>query len=274
MDFSLRRVGQENLHYYESEQDSNIQLVFISGGFNPAIWKHQIKYFSRKYRTISFQPTQSFRDLEGERSALENILEQDNLTDVVLISNFWGNSLAQEFEDHETVRATVFTGANRDLELRKRSLYNIFWNFGTSKPKLLKKALFSDKTDYKVVKEFAQDFEVPSYSNIQSFQRNYRMERPSTPSLVIHADRDERSSIEFARELGENASISIIERAGIFSFYEKPQEYNKALNDFLSQVEDAVEEKELMETRNKNRSLFEFEKNQPKKKKPKKVITK
>lgn len=274
MDFSLRRVGQENLHYYESDQESKIQLVFISGGFNPELWKHQIKYFSRKYRTISFQPTQSFRDLEGERNALENILEQDKLTDVVLISNFWGNSLAQEFENHENVRAKVFTGANRKLNIRRRSLYNIFWNFGIRKPKLLKKSLFSDEADYKVVKEFTEDIDIPEYSNIRSFQQNYRMKRPSTPSLIIHTQKDNRSSIEFARELGENASISIIERAGIFSFYEKPQEYNKALNDFLTQVEDAVEEKELIETQNKNRSLFEFEKNQEKKKKPKKVITK
>jgi len=45
MDFSLRRVGNENMHYYESEKDSKIQLVFVPGGFNPEIWKHQIKYF-------------------------------------------------------------------------------------------------------------------------------------------------------------------------------------------------------------------------------------
>lgn len=274
MDFSLRRVGQENLHYYESEQDSNIQLVFVSGGFNPEVWKHQIKYFSRKYRTVSYKPTQSFRDIEGERNALENILNQEKLTDVVLISNFWGNSLTQKFEEHENVIATVFTGASKDLDIRRRSLYNIFWNLGTRKTKLLKKALFSDETDYEVVKEFAEDLEIPEYSNLKSFQQNYRMQRPSTPSLIIHTEEEKRSSLEFARELGDNASISIIERAGIFSFYEKPQEYNKALIDFLSQVEEAVKEKELIETQNKNRSLFEFEKNQQTMKKPKKVITK
>jgi pimeloyl-ACP methyl ester carboxylesterase len=274
MDFSLRRVGQENLHYYESDQDSNIQLVFIPGGFNPELWKHQLKYFSRKYKTIGFQPTQSFRDLEGERSALKNILEQEELTDVVLVSNIWGNSLAQDFEDHENVRATVFTGATKDLELRSRSLYSFFWSFGIKKPKILKKALFSNETDYKIVKEFIRDLEVPSYNDIKNIQGEYRMRRPETPSLIVHTDEDKKSSLEFARELGDNASVSVIERAGAFSFYEKPQEYNKALNDFLSQVEEAVEEKELIETKTKNRSLFEFEKNQRKKKKPRKVLTK
>jgi len=274
MDFSLRRVGNENMHYYESEKDSKIQLVFVPGGFNPEIWKHQIKYFSRKYRTVSFQPTHSFRDIEGERTALKNILEQEQMKDVVLISNFWGNSLTQEFENHENVRATIFTGANRDLDIRHRNLYNTFWKFGSRKPKMLKKVLFSEETDYKIVKEFASDIEVPDYDDIRSFERDYRMKRPSTPSLVIHTQEDKRSSIDFAREMGDNASISIIERAGIFSFYEKPQEYNKALNDFLTQVENAVEEKEIIDTRNKNRSLFEFEKTRQKKRKPKKVITK
>ena len=274
MDFSLRRVGNENMHYYESEKDSKIQLVFVSGGFNPKIWKHQIKYFSRKYRTVSFRPTHSFRDIEGERAALKNILDQDQMEDVVIISNFWGNSLTQEFEDHENVRATIFTGANRDLDIRNRSLYNTFWKFGINKPKMLKKLLFSNETDYNVVKEFAEDLEVPNYKDIKSFQESYRMKRPSTPSLIIHTQENKRSSIDFAREMGDNASISIIERAGIFSFYEKPQEYNKALNDFLTQVESAVEEKEIIDTRNKNRSLFEFEKTRKQKEKPKKVITK
>jgi pimeloyl-ACP methyl ester carboxylesterase len=274
MDFSLRRIGQENLHYYESDQESKVQLVFVSGGFNPELWKHQIKYFSRKYKAISFQPTQSFRDIEGEREALRNILAQKELDNVVLISSLWGNSVTQEFEDHENVRATVFTGASRNLDIRQKSLYNMFWSLGSKKPKILKKALFSNETKYGVVKEFVEDLRVPDYSDIRSFGQSYRMKRPSTPSLIIHAQEDNRSSLEFARELGDNASISIIERAGVFSFYEKPQEYNKVLSDFLLQVEEAVEEKELIETRNKNRSLFEFEKNQQKEKKPKKVITK
>lgn len=273
MDFSLRRVGKENLHYHESEEDSKIQLVFVSGGFNPELWKHQIKYFSRKYRTVGYQPTHSFRDFEGERRALENILEQEKLTDVVLISNLWGNSLAQEFEDHESVRATVFTGAKKNLDVKRRTLYNFFWDVGASNPKILKKSIFSQETNYKVVKDFSEDLEAPSYNNYMSFQNQYDMRRPSAPSLVIHANECDKSSLEFARELGVNTSISIIERAGLFSFYEKPQEYNKALNDFLSQVEDAVEEKEIIDARTKNRSLFEFEKNK-RRKKAKKVITK
>jgi len=274
MDFSLRRVEQENLRYYESDQDSKTQLVFIPGGFNPELWKHQLKYFSRKYKTISFQPTQSFRDLEGERNALENVLEQDSVDNAVLVSNIWGNSLAQEFEDHESVRATVFTGVNREPEFRQRSFYKAFWKLGVRKPKILKKKMFSDKTDYRILKEFAEDIEVPSYRNILSFGRSYSFKRPTTPSLIIHSQDDPKSSMEFARELRDSASISIIERAGTFSFYEKPQEYNKVLNDFLSEVEEAVEEKQLIETKTKNRSLFEFEKNQKKRKKPKKVITK
>ena len=258
MDFSLRRVEKENLHYYESDQESKIQLIFVSGGFNPELWKHQLRYFSRKYKTIGFQPTQSFRDWEGERNALENILEQDRLDNVVLISNIWGNALSQEFEDHGKVTAMVFTGINRQIPKKSRSRYNFFWNFGTRKPKILKKLIFSKDTEYRVVKNFVDDIDVPNFKNLESF-RQHSIQRPEKPSLVIHAEEDKYSSIELARELRGFVSISVIERAGTFSFYEKPQEYNKALSDFLSPLEDAIEEKQIIETREKNRSLFEFE---------------
>lgn len=272
MDFSLRRVEQGNLHYYESDEDSSIELVFTPGGFNPELWKHQLKYFSRKYRTISFQPTQSFQDLEGERNALENVLSQNQVENAVLVSNIWGNSLAQEFESHENVIATVFTGATPELELRRRSFYNLFWKSGTGKPKLLKKAIFSDETDYSIVKEFVDDLKVPDYRDLLSFQQGYSFRKPSIASLLIHGEKDRKSSVEFARELQEPASVSVIERAGTFSFYEKPQEYNKILNDFLTRAEEAVEEKQLIETKTRNRSLFEFE--GEKREKPRKVVTK
>ena len=274
MDFSLRRVGNENMHYYESETDSSIQLVFIPGGFNPELWKHQLRYFSRNFKTISFYPTQSFRDWEGEKRALENVLEKDGLENVVLVSNFWGNPMAQELEEHEDVVATVFTGLNREVPGKSKSRYSIFWNFGSRNPKIFKKSLFSEDAEYRVVKDFAEDLEVPDYSDMESF-RQRKMRRPVKPSLVIHADEDNYSSLEFARELEGSVSISVIERAGTFSFYEKPQEYNKALNDFLTRLEKAVEEKQIIETKQKNRSLFEFENSQGnKKKKQKTLVTK
>lgn len=258
--FSLRRVGEENLHYYESDTESPVQLVFVPGGLNPELWKHQLRYFSKSFRTISFRPTVSFRDLEGERSALKNILDQNHLENVVLVANTFGNSLVQEFEDHEDVVSTVLTGPRRRFDKTPpRKVLNWFYRLGSFRPKLAKKFFFSDDTEYSVVKEFMDTLEKPDYRDFKSFMESYRVSRPSKECLIMHAADDKLSGLEFARELEPNASLSKLDSAGTFSFFEKPQDFNKALLDFLQILERHAESEEIMEIRKKNRSLTEFE---------------
>jgi len=258
--FSLRRVGEENIYYYESDKESSVQLVFVPGGLNPELWKQQLRYFSKRFCTISFKPTVSFRDFEGEKSALKNILDQAHLDNVVLVANSFGNSLIQEFEDRENVVSTVLTGPRREFEsIPPRRIYNWLYKIGKFKPKITQKMFFSDVTEYKVVKEFMETIEKPDYSDFKSFLDNYRVSRPSKESLVIHSSEDRFSDIEFGRELEPNASLSKLEPAGTFSFFEKPQDFNKALIDFLDIIEDYREEEELMKLKENNRSLLEFE---------------
>ena len=258
--FSLRRVGEENLHYYESDTDSPVQLVFVPGGLNPELWKQQLRYFSKSFRTVSFKPTVSFRDLEGERSALKNVLDQEHLDNVVLVANSFGNSLIQEFEDRENVISTVLTGPRRKFEKTPpRKVLNWFYRIGKFRPKIAKKLFFFDDTEYSVVKDFMDTLEKPDYSDFRSFMEEYSVSRPSKDSLVIHAAEDRLSGLDFARELEPNASLSKLDSAGTFSFFEKPQDFNKALLDFIQILERQKESEEFMEIREKNRSLMEFE---------------
>ncbi|WP_414838224.1 alpha/beta fold hydrolase [Candidatus Nanosalina sp. VS9-1] len=256
--FSLSRVGSENMHYFESDTDSRIQLVFVPGGLNPDIWRQQLRYFSKSFRTASFRPTVSFRDYEGEKEALESILEQEEFENVVLVSHVFGNSLMQEFEDHENVVSTVLTGPRRRFtKIPQKKLINMLFRIG-SIPKIAKKMFFSDRTEYGVVREFIDTFEKPDLDDFRTFLDNYRVSRPEKTSLAIHAEQDRFSSRSFAEELRPNISISVLENAGTFCFFEKPQEYNKALLDFLQVLEDHLEEEEIIELKEKNRSLMEF----------------
>lgn len=262
MDFSLRRIGDENIYYHDSKRESSLNLIFLPGGFNPQLWKHQLRYFSKKYRTISFRPTQSGRGFEGEKEALENILEQEDIENVVLVSNVFGNPLAQEFESHEKVISTVLTGALRgDARIISKSFYRIFEHFISKKPKLIRKLLFSDETNYEIVDEFSKELEAPDYSVLMSFAERYSVSPPKKNSMIIYAENDPLSSIPFSAKTAKT-SLSYIKRAGTFSYYEKPQEYNKAIHDFLTRLEDVVEEEEIAEAKKKNRSLLEFEKDE------------
>lgn len=256
--FSLSRVGSENMHYFESDTDSRIQLVFVPGGLNPEIWCQQLRYFSKSFRTASFRPTVSFRDFEGEKEALESVLEQEEFENVVLISHVFGNSLMQEFEDHENVVSTVMTGPRRRFDRTpKKKIMNMLFRFG-SVPKIAKKMFFSDKTEYSVVQDFLDTFEKPDLNDFRTFIEDYSVSRPEKSSLAIHAEQDRFSSRDFAEELRPNISISVLENAGTFCFYEKPQEYNKALLDFFQVLEDHLESEEIIELQEKNHSLMEF----------------
>ena len=259
MDFSLRRVGDENLYYADSGKESSLQLIFLPGAFNPDLWKHQLRYFSKKYRTISFRPTEDEQDFEGEKEALRRVLAQDDIDNVVLVSNLFGNSVAQEFEGHEKVISTVLTGSLRgDARIVSKSFYRIFRRVISSKPKLMRKFFFSSETEYKIVKEFTEEMDIPDYEDLMSFAERYSVSPPQKNSMIVYSEDDHLSTIPFSAKT-DKTSLSYIKRAGTFSFYEKPQEYNKALHDFLTRLEDVVEEEEIAEAKKNNRSLLEFE---------------
>lgn len=254
MDFSLKRINGENMQYSDSEVKSDIQLIFTPGGFNTDLWRHQLRYFSKKYRTICFRPTESNRDFEGEKRCLKSILDREDVEDAVLISNGFGNSIVRDMSDHKSVQTTVMTGFRPEMPGKR--FYDAFSFMAKRKPKLLRKTLFSQYTDYRVLKSFVGDLEVPDHGNISSFVEKDIVSSDEL-SLIIHAEEDRFSSVEDARKL--NARLSVIERAGTFCFYEKPQDYNKALSDFLEIVAEKAREEKIKQSAEENRSLIEFD---------------
>ncbi|MFB6193307.1 MAG: alpha/beta fold hydrolase [Candidatus Nanohaloarchaea archaeon] len=266
MDFPLKRIGGRNMHFFESDQKSSIQLIFLPSGFNPELWKHQIKYFSRSYKTIAFQPESGEKDRTGEIECLSEILDKEEVKNAVLVSHHLGNSIAQKMEYNENVVGVVTTGSREKFVKSPPELaYRLIEKISKSEPKLVKKFLFSELADYRVVKEFSKDIELPDYSVFKDYMENYSIKKPVKHSMVVHAEKDRFSDIEFIRSLKPGPQISVIRDAGSFSFYEKPGDYNKALNDFLIGLEEFVERKELAEAKTRNRSLKEFNKKELKK---------
>lgn len=260
MDFPIRRVGESNMHFFESDEDSSVQLVFLPSGFNPELWKHQLRYFSRSFKTIAFQPTTSERDRQGEIDCLKEILDKDEINNAVVISHHLGNSIAQDIEYNENVVGLVTTGS-RDRFTKKppRMVYGLMKKLACGEPKLVKKLLFSEYAKYETVKNFVEDIKVPDYDTFRDYLEGYSIDKPVKHSMVVHAKNDRFSDLDFIRGMKPGPQISIIQEAGTFSFYERPGDYNKALNDFLLGLEDFIEEKELAEAKSRNRSLRDFD---------------
>lgn len=257
MDFYPKTFGDYKVQYFDSEEDSEIQIVFIPGLFNSEVWKHQVKYFSKNYRTIIFE--RESKSYEEQKEIVKSILRNKNIDNAVLISAGPGNALSQEFEDREDVVATVLTSVAENYPEITKNKYSLLKHTAFRKPKLAHKLFFSDKTKYKIVKDLVNDFELPEYEHLQSFLTNHNIEGSLKNSLVIHPEEDNLSSKEKACSLKPEAQVSIIQSAGPFSFYEKPEEYNKAVHDFLKRLDDFVESKKVRKTREKNYSLSQFE---------------
>jgi hypothetical protein len=258
MELSLTNVGSENMHVYDSEKDSRIQLVFIPGVFSPQAWKYQIKYFSEEYRAITFRPTVSNRGYEGHKKCLKQILEREEFDRTILIGANYTNPLIQSFEDRENVEATVMVGAKKQFkkeipkELYKTLTSQYFPN------KISKKLLFSSM-NYRDAKEFMCENEYLKFKDFQTFQQKYGLKSPGKSCLVVHGERDWLSDKEYIQELRRMASVTVMD-AGPFSFYEKPQEFNKTLKDFLIKLERKAIQKNINQKKEENKTLEEFEK--------------
>lgn len=253
--FSTRKVGEENLHYYESDLESRMSVIFAPGGLNPELWNQQLRYFSRNFHTISFRPTVSYRNFKGEKSGLKAILNQDHITDAVLVSNMTGNSLTQEFADREDVISTVLTNPRQKFSrFPRRRIMKALYSLGKLKPKIAGKLLFSKQTNYSTVRQFMNALELPDYEDFKTFVQRCEVSKISENSLVIASADDRLSNISYAKRLTSKGSLSVLNQAGTFSYYEKPQDFNKALIDFIKTIKDNTENKNQV-----NMSLKDFQ---------------
>lgn len=228
----------------------DIQLIFVSGILDPDIWEHQEKYFSRSCRVETIGG-EKFSELCGE---LEDML--DNCDNAVVIGAEKGNHAVKALEGHESVMSTVFTGLFEDLpEIDDERKFNLIKK-ALKKPKLFKKAFFKDKTDYRLVKQFMHSTDLPTYERYTSY-RGMSLDVPLKNSLVVYNQGCKFSEMRKVESLKSNSKIALLD-AGSFSFYEKPQEFNKALHDYLQGKKSFLEKRELVKAASENRSLKDF----------------
>jgi len=257
MDFSLTRVGDENLHLFDSGVDCQVQLVFVSGVFSLEAWKYQLNYFSEDYRTVAFKPTVSNKDFEGHRNALKQIINQEEMDNIVLIGANYSNSLVQSFEAHEDVVGTVLIGAKKKM---KKEVPREVYEGLTSKffPCKLAKKFFLPSMRYSDVKNFCDKVDFLEFEDFEGFRKRFGVRKPEKECMIVHGSKDFFSCRSYARSLMSCASVTEVE-AGVFSFYEKPQEFNKMLHDFLVRLERKALKESIEDSREKNRALTDFE---------------
>ncbi len=229
----------------------DIELVFVSGPVDSDCWTHQYRYFSRN-STVEVVGGQNFSETVTK---LETLLDSSKFQHTVLVGGGLGNYAVQDLENRKEVMSTVLTGPLESFPYMPEKFYNAVsgvWK----KPKIMKKVFFSSNTNYQVVREFT-GLNTPTYSDIESFKLG-SLEVPLKNSLVMYNRKCRFSRAGTIERLKPNCEVALID-AGTFSFFERPQEFNKALADYLRNKKDVLERRETLKAVSKNRSLKEFE---------------
>ena len=228
----------------------DVDLVFVSGVLSPDVWKHQKRYFSG-CSNVEVTGGKEYSQLYTE---IQSIIEENN--NVILVGAEMGNYIIQEFEGHDNVVSTVLTGPFDSFSLKDSRIFKMGKKL-YNHPKLAKKIFFTGKTDYSVVKDFIRSAGSLDYNKYESYQ-NLSLRMPVKNSLIIYNQNCVFSKMNAVEDFRPNSEIAILD-AGSFSFFEKPQEYNKALHDYLIGRKDLLERRELVRSASRNRSLKDFE---------------
>ena len=242
MDYSFGSVNNLDFEVFDSEVDSDVQLVFLPGGMNPEIWKHQLRYFGNDYRTISFKNQE--QTMESEYNALKQIFDEFKLENVVLFSAWEGNLTSTGFHEfEEKILGRILVGDENSLTTKGKNLYSIFDHFKHSK--IVKRAFFTEKYSYRRVKNFKKYL---SFSHIENYHQN--SELLGDNFLRVKGDSD-----KFSRGLDDCKSIG---GSGSFPFFERPEEFNEVSVNYLKYLEDIVREYQVARVERKNGSLEDF----------------
>jgi len=250
----------------EKQYDEAITLVFLHGSPGQiSNWKYQLRYFKEYYRVIAFDQRgygmsskPRVVSIDDYLSDLDELLNRLNVNakDTVLLGHSFGGMIAQIYAAHHNVKGLVLIGS---LVKLKASLIDKFiWNtppllwrklLFTDNPltrRLYRKLFFSSKTSAEIFREFMEDNRqyiesLPGYVfQYEKYFRDYDatsiLPKISCPALIIVGREDKVTPVEQSQQIHKlipNSKLIIIDDAGHLVLYEKPNELNKIIHDFI-----------------------------------------
>lgn len=257
------------LNVFDSSLDKDYQrettIIFIHGGAGCLLnWKHQLPYFSRKYRTIAYD-WRGCGDSDEARSHTFDNHYTDFLTllksikvppQPILVGHSYGCLIARkyisEYRIDKFVNVSLGLGDKKIGWWLKRLLYfPRFLQIPIYKYLLLPKnqtlakwLLASANTPVKKVKEFLDNNKIPSMEYLLGWKtfkeeesvvwiKNYRGRM-----LTIVGSEDKLVTVDNMRRLNKltpNSRLEIVPNAGHLLPYETPEFFNKLVEAFIEE---------------------------------------
>lgn len=239
-------------------------LVFVHGHCGcMQILKYQIKYFLKDYRIIAFDllghGAADFRDqpLSDHYEDLKKLMKKLKLEskNIILIGESGGVPIVLSFvKKHNVMKLVLISYGLKFVQPSSLCLRLLFKIPKTLQcilyEQIVKKKsvtfaklfLFSKNTKVKIVKDFLQDAVIPptrTFLQLQSyikFDATAWMKRFKQPVLIIAGTEDKfhsTKSYKHTQKIIPNSKLVLIKDAGHAVFFEKPNETNKLIEDFI-----------------------------------------
>jgi len=242
---------EKKIFYQFKEKEKNRAIIFIHGsGEGSFAWKKQLSHLVLKYSLIAIDlPSHAESDdfpelsLEIYVDVVKKLVDFLNLNDIVLCGHSLGGAIVQQyfFRYPNKVSALILCSTGARLRVSPLILNTIKNNFQEFLDSIA--VGFYRKTSKEVINDFLNHFSKTNpevvYSDFKicdNFDVIDKLNSINIPCLIICGNRDILTPIKYSQYFKNkipNSKLAIIKDAGHMVIFEKPNEVNQEIQDFI-----------------------------------------
>lgn len=250
-------IDGNRIHYISGDNiDSKRPTVLMihGAGQSSATWKFQLDLF-RKEADFNFivpdlpghgeSDGDGFRSVGGYKEFIKEFVGALGLNDLILVGHSMGGGVAMLFalEHGEELRACVLVDTGARMRVAEETLkavrnnYQLFCDISPTRA-------FAENSPEGLKKEFregllntSQDVCYRDLIACDEFDITERVSGIDVPTLIVSGSEDILTPVKYGEYLNnriKGSSLIVIEKAGHFVMQERPQEFNRALVNFIS----------------------------------------
>ena len=248
----LFEYNGKKIYYQFKEKEEKKAIIFIHGsGENSIVWKGQLNDLNLNYNLIAIDlPSHAESDDFPELSldlyvdVIKKLVDFLNLKKIVLCGHSLGGAIVQEyfFKNQKEVSALILCGTGARLRVSPmilNSLKNNYQEFLNGLPM----GAFYRKTSKEIKKtlviEIAKtnpEVTFADFTICDNFDVMDKVASINVPCLIVCGNEDKLTPIKYSQYFKDkikDSKLVVIKDAGHMVMLEKPNEVNKAIEEFI-----------------------------------------
>jgi pimeloyl-ACP methyl ester carboxylesterase len=228
------------------------KLLFIHGaGGNHRIWENQTRYFSNAIAVDlpGHDSGDGKRTVDEYVDYVKKFCDEKSLKNIVMVGHSMGGAITLKFAltYPEYLKAIVLVDTGAKLRVAPIIFEEIKRNYGNV-IELMKKYAFSEKTPIEIknktveiMKRVKPEVFYGDFEACDKFDVMESLNKINLPTLIICGKDDLLTPVKYSEYLRANipnSTLKVLDDAGHMVMLEKPEEFNKILEDFVNSLKD------------------------------------